>query len=52
MPDDASLPLGNLPVADPSVLVEPPLELAVAEIRFLGAGAPLDTQLGLALKVW
>ena len=55
MPDDDERrtepgPLGSLPPADPAVLVDPPLELAVAEIRFLEAGPVLGAAAGLALR--
>lgn len=50
MTRDPNLPLGGLPAADHTLLVEPPLELAVAEIRFLGEQQRLDVRTGLAIR--
>lgn len=43
-------PLGGLPAADRNLLVEPPLELAVAEIRFLGPAIELPSQQAIAIR--
>ena len=44
-----SRPLGGLPPADRTLLVVPPLDLAVAEVRFSGSGAMLPVDAGLQL---
>ena len=43
-------PLDGLPPADRTLLVNAPLETAVAEIKFLGAAAELPPQVGLRLR--
>src|SRR4051812_20640745 len=47
---ESSGPLGGLPPADRSLLVDPPLELAVAEIRFLGRAPALSPEVGLGMR--
>lgn len=47
---DETRPLAGLPPADRTLLVEPPLELAVVEIRFTSDAADVDATVALALR--
>lgn len=43
-------PLGGLPPADRTLLVDPPLELAIVEIRFTGTGEDLPAPVALQAR--
>jgi uncharacterized protein (TIGR04255 family) len=47
---DETRPLAGLPPADRALLVEPPLELAVVEIRFTTDSVDVDSTVALALR--
>jgi uncharacterized protein (TIGR04255 family) len=48
MSEDTS-PLGGLPPANRTLLAVPPIDLAIAEVRFSGSGAALPVDAGLQL---
>jgi len=47
---DETRPLADLPPADRTLLVEPPLELAVVEIRFATDAPDVDSSVALAMR--
>lgn len=49
-PYDDVLPLGDLPAADRTLLVKPPLELALVEIRYLPVGDAITAEQMLAIR--
>jgi uncharacterized protein (TIGR04255 family) len=47
---DETSPLAGLPPADRALLVEPPLELAVVEVRFASDASDVESEVALALR--
>lgn len=49
-PHLANVPLGGLPSADTTLLVEPPLEVAIVEVRFLAEAAQTNAAFATELR--